>query len=193
MRRKTMNSDTATSPEIQSADALKEEGLAQFQRGDRDEALSVFEKAAEAYSQDGDSAGESEMFNNMGVIYRLNRDWPAAIDALNRAEAGFQEAGENKRRAQVLANTGDLSASMRDYEKAAGYYSQASELLASESEGDLQGQVLRAFSLMRMRQRRWIEAIDLMALSIDVRDHPSFAQKLLYHLMQFARRLLGTR
>jgi len=141
-----MNSDTASSPEIQTADSLKEEGLKLFQRGARDEALAVFEKAADAYALDGSSTGEAEMRNNMGVIYRLKRDWPAAFDALNKAEAGFQEAGENKRRAQVLANTGDLAASMRNYEDAAGSYSQASELLAGESEGDLQGQVLRAFS-----------------------------------------------
>ncbi len=188
-----MNSDPAVTQDNQSPDSMKEEGLDLFRRGARDEALSVFAKAAEAYSLEGDAAGEAEMLNNMGVIYRLNRDWSAALNALNDAEVGFREAGDDRRRAQVMGNTGDLCASMRTYDDAAGYYSEASELLASAGEGDMQGQVLRAFSLMRMRQRRWIEAIDLMASSINVRNHPSFAQRLLHVLLQFARKLLGTR
>lgn len=188
-----MNSDSAVTQDNLGPDSMKEEGLDLFRRGARDEALSTFAKAAEAYSLEGDAAGEAEMRNNMGVIYRLNRDWPAALNALNSAEDGFREAGNDKRRAQVMGNTGDLCASMRNYEDAAGYYSEASELLASTGEGDLQGQVLRAYSLMRMRQRRWIEAIDLMALSISARNHPSFAQRLLNVLLQFARKLLGTR
>lgn len=188
-----MKSDPRLAQSNQSPDSLKEEGLDLFRRGARDEALSVFGKAAEAYSQEGNTTGEAEMRNNMGVIYRLKRDWPAALNALNGAEAGFREVGDSRRRAQVLGNSGDLSASMRNYEDAAGYYSEASKLFASTGEGDMQGQVLRAFSLMRMRQRRWIEAIDLMAMSISVRNHPSFAQRLLHGLLQFTRKLLGTR
>jgi tetratricopeptide (TPR) repeat protein len=188
-----MNSDPAVTQDNLSPESIKEEGLDHFRQGARDEALSAFAKAAEAYSLEGDAAREAEMRNNMGVIYRLNRDWPAALIAFDAAEDGFQEAGDDRRRAQVIGNTGDLCASMRNYEDAAGHYSEASELLASAGEGDMQGQVLRAYSLMRLRQRRWIEAIDLMALSINVRNHPSFAQRLLQVLLQFARKLLGTR
>ncbi|MFN2190338.1 MAG: hypothetical protein ACK2T3_16370, partial [Candidatus Promineifilaceae bacterium] len=98
-----------------------------------------------------------------------------------------------KRQGQVLGNLGDLDASMGYQEKAAISYSHSSELLSKAGEGDLQGAVLRAYSLMRLRQRRWIEAIDLMALSIEVRKNPSFFQKIFYYLLQFVRRLLGTR
>jgi tetratricopeptide (TPR) repeat protein len=188
-----MKSDPDVTHDNLSPDAMKEEGLDHFRRGARDEALSAFAKAAEAYSLEGDAAGKAEMRNNMGVIYRLNRDWPAALIAFDDAEDGFREAGSDKHRAQVMGNAGDLYASMRNYEDAASYYSDASELLASAGEGDMQGQVLRAYSLMRLRQRRWIEAIDLMALSINVRAHPSIAQSLLRVLLQLARKLLGTR
>jgi tetratricopeptide (TPR) repeat protein len=188
-----MNSDPELPDDNQSPTALKEEGLDLFHRGERDEALDVFEKAAQAYAGEGDKAGEAEMRNNMGVIYRFKREWPQALDALRDAETGFREAGDRKRQGQVMGNTGDLCASMRKYDEAAKAYSESSELLAAEGEGDLQGQVLRAYSLMRLRQRRWIEAIDLMAFSIDVRDHPSVSQRLLSYLLQFARKLLGTR
>jgi tetratricopeptide (TPR) repeat protein len=188
-----MSSDAPLTQDNPSPDSLKEEGLDLFRRGDRDQALSVFDQAADAYAREDDAAGEAEMRNNMGVIYRLNRNWEAALKALSKAETGFREAGDDKRRGQVMGNTGDLYASMHNYDDAAGYYSEASEILAGAGEGDLQGEVLRAYSLMRLRQRRWIEAIDLMSLSISVRNHPSFGQRMLRVLLQFARKLLGTR
>ena len=188
-----MNAEQSEPMESISPDSLKEEGLRLFNQGDREGALAAFEKAAQAYHDGDDAAGEAEMNNNVGVIYRFKRDWPAALEALQRAEAGFKEAGDRKRQGQVMGNMGDLNASMGEYETAARSYSRSSELLAAAGEGDLQGQVLRAYSLMRLRQRRWIEAIDLMALSIDVRKRPSFGQRIFYQLLQFARRLLGTR
>jgi tetratricopeptide (TPR) repeat protein len=179
--------------ERSSPDSMKEEGLRLFNQGDRDGAVAVFTEAAQAYQDIGDKAGEAEMHNNLGVIYRLNRNWLAALEELQAAEKDFEEAGDLKRQGQVLGNLGDLDASMGYQEKAAISYSHSSELLAKAGEGDLQGAVLRAYSLMRLRQRRWIEAIDLMALSIEVRKNPSFFQKIFYYLLQFVRRLLGTR
>jgi tetratricopeptide (TPR) repeat protein len=188
-----MTPESSNSSAELNPDLLKEEGLDLFQKGARDEALSVFEQAANAFSLAGDRAGEAEMYNNIGVIYRLQKKWSESIEALVRAETGFKEAGDDLRRAQVLGNLGDLSSSMGQHEDAARYYSESSELFSSVGEGDLQGQVLRAFSLMRLKQRRWIESIDLMSLSVEVRAHPSTGQKMLYYLLQIARKLLRTR
>jgi tetratricopeptide (TPR) repeat protein len=188
-----MTADSEYSPADLNPDFLKEEGLTHFKQGARDEAISSFERAAEAYSIAGDSAGNAEMYNNIGVVYRLQRKWSDAIEALTQAEAGFKTAGDDLRRAQVLGNLGDLSASMRKNEDAARYYSESSELFSIVGEGDMQGQVLRAFSLMRLKQRKWIESIDLMAMSVEVRKHPSPGQRMFYYLLQFARKLLGTR
>lgn len=185
-----MNNDSNSELPGQDPDALKEAGLLQFRRGDREEALSTFEKAAAAYSGVGDSAGEAEMHNNIGVIYRMKRDWPAAIHALKKAEAGFAAIDDDLHQAQVSGNMGDLYAATHDYDEAANYYSDSSELFASIGRGRMQADVLRAFSLMRLRQRRWIESIDLMALSINVRPDPSLAHRILYLLLQSARKLL---
>jgi len=43
--------------------ALKAQGLDQFNRGDREEALVTFQKAAEAFVTAGDTAGAAEMYN----------------------------------------------------------------------------------------------------------------------------------
>jgi tetratricopeptide (TPR) repeat protein len=185
-----MKTESSSEPSGQNPDALKDAGLAQFKQGERDEALSTFEKAAAAYSRVGNTAGEAEMQNNIGVIYRMKRDWAGAISALKQAEAGFAAIDDDMRQAQVLGNIGDLYAATHDYHEAAKYYSDSSELFASIGRVRMQADVLRAFSLMRLRQRRWNESIDLMALSIEVRPDASIAHRILYLLLQSARKLL---
>lgn len=176
-------------PEI-SADVLKEEGLALFSKGEPIGALARFEEAAEAYGVAGDAAGKAEMYNNIGVIYRLRRDWPAALSALSQAEKGFAELNDAQRRAQVLGNLGDVYASSGERDRAARYYSDSAELFAAVGDGDKQAQVLRAYSLMRLRQRQWLEAMDLMAKSLDARPRKNLFQHLFHRAIRFALKLL---
>jgi tetratricopeptide (TPR) repeat protein len=172
------------------AEYLKEDGLRLFQQGARAEALERFEMAAAAYSQQGDAAGQAEMRNNIGVLYRSQRNWPAALNSLRQAEEGFASLGADGRRAQVLGNLGDVYASKGDRVQAAREYSRAAELLAAVGDYERQSLVLRAMSLMRLRQRRWMEAIDLMAQSLRVRRRRNFLQWLFYIMLRFAIRLL---
>lgn len=176
-------------PDI-NPDALKEEGLALFSKGEPIGAMVRFEKAAEAYGAAGDAAGQAEMYNNIGVIYRLRRDWPAAVSALGQAEKGFAELNDDQRRAQVLGNLGDVYASSGERDLAVRYYGDSVELFAVVGDGDKQSQVLRAYSLMRLRQRQWLEAMELMAKSLEARPRKNLFQHLFYRAIRFALKLL---
>ena len=92
------------------SDELKEAGLALFRQGQRQEAIARFEEAAASYAAAGDKTGEGEALNNIGVIRRLERDWPAAQEAFQRAQTLFAETGDQARQAQVTGNLGDLYA-----------------------------------------------------------------------------------
>lgn len=169
---------------------LKEEGLALYREGARKEALKRFEMAADAYALEGDAAGEAEMRNNMGVVFRSQRNWPAAVGALEQAEAGFAELGDDGQRAQVLGNLGDVYASNGERHKAAVQYGRSAELLAAVGDYERQSQILRAMSLMRLRQRHWIAAMDLMAQSLQVRPTRNILQWLFYIMLRFTLNLL---
>jgi tetratricopeptide (TPR) repeat protein len=180
------------------SDQLKEEGLALFARGDYRAALATFQEAADAYGRADDLASQAEMLNNLGVLYRLQRDWPAALQALTEARTLFADLADRKREAQVWANLGDLYANQRNQEQAARAYSQASALFGqvAEPDGELRwkwGQALRALSLLRLRQRRIMEAMAIMEQSLTVRGQLDAFAALFRLMLRFALWLMGAR
>jgi tetratricopeptide (TPR) repeat protein len=173
------------------SDALKEEGLALFRRGMHDEARAKFEEARASYVAGGDAHGAAEMLNNIGVVARVQRDYDAADEAFSAASDSFAEAGDQAGRATVLANLGDLDAARGDAEAAARHYSDAAELFAEAGDHDKQSQLLRALSLMRLRQRRFYEAISLMELSLSAQPRPGPLQRIFLVMLRFLSRLMG--
>lgn len=173
------------------AEQLKEEGLALFRRGLHDEALSKFEASAQAYTEAGDDIGRAEALNNVGVVQRVRREWDAAETALKEAIELLAVAGDDNRHGQAVGNLGDFYAFRGDPEKAATYYSDGAELLARSGDRERQSQLLRALSLLRLRQRRVLEAIVHMEQSLGVRPSLNPFQRLFLGLIRLARRLMG--
>jgi tetratricopeptide (TPR) repeat protein len=155
------------------SEELKQEGLALFRRRLYDDAVVKFNAAAAVYEEQGDAGSRLEMFNNIGVIRRLQHDWDTALSLLNQAEQGFAALGDSIRHAQTLANVGDVYANRGDQDGAARYYGESAALFAgnagSPEERAMHSQVLRALSLLRLRQRRWLAAMTLMEQSLTAR------------------------
>jgi len=174
----------------QDPDQLKEEGLQQFRRGAYDEALRLFETAVSLYAAAENHVGQAEMLNNIGVIQRTRRNPDAAITALQQAEAIFAQIGDAERRGMALGNLGDLYAAKKDHTAAARSYSNASELLAKANAHAKQSQVLRALSLLRLRQGQWLQALIHMEESLSVRPRLGPGNWLFRVMLRFVLRLL---
>lgn len=175
------------------SEQLKEEGLAFFRRGMHDEALSKFEAAAHAFAEEGNDLGRAEALNNIGVVQRVRNEWPAAEAALKEAAALFAQAGDDNRHGQALGNLGDYYAFRGDQEEAAHYYSDGAELLGRSGDGERQAQLLRALSLLRLRQRRLTESIFVMEQSLEARTRLNPFQRLFLLMIRFTGRLMGGR
>jgi len=175
------------------SDELKEEGLALFRRGMHDEALSKFEAAKRSYAEAGDTVGRGEVLNNIGVVQRVRQNWDAAAAALDEAIDLFAESGDENRQGQALGNLGDFYAFRGNPDEAARHYSDGAELLARSGDYERQAQLLRALSLLRLRQRRVVEALMLMEQSLDVRPRLNPLQRLLRLLIRFSSGLIGGR
>lgn len=173
------------------SDQLKEEGLALFRRGMHDEALSKFEAAAQSYGEAGNDIGRAEALNNIGVVQRVRRDWEAAEDALKEAIELLAKAGDDNRLGQALGNMGDFYAFRGQPDEAAHYYSDGAELMARTGDGERQAQLLRALSLLRLRQRQVVEAVMLMEQSLEARPGLNIFQRIFLSLIRFTRRLMG--
>ncbi|MCA9924130.1 MAG: tetratricopeptide repeat protein [Anaerolineales bacterium] len=174
----------------QNPDQLKEEGLQQFQRGNYEAALEVFETAVSLYTSTNNPSGQAEMLNNIGVIYRLHRNLDAAVDALSQAETLFGRIGDVERQGMTLGNLGDLYVAQKKHTEAARSYSNASERLAQAGARDKQSQVLRALSLMRLRQGQWLQAMMHMEESLSVRPRVGLGGWIFRGLLRFVLRLM---
>jgi tetratricopeptide (TPR) repeat protein len=170
--------------------SAREKALSSFRRGARQEALAEFELALAGFKKRDDELGQAEVLNDMGVLYRLNGQTQAAIDALRQSETIFSQLGEHNRRGQSLGNLGDAYAGNRQRDEAARCYSDAAALFASDGDREKQSQVLRAFSLLRLRQGRWLEALMRMEESLSVRPRLGLGALLFRGMLRFALRLL---
>ena len=173
------------------SEQLKEEGMALFRRGMHDEALSKFEAAAHAFAEAGDDVGRGEALNNIGVVQRVRQEWDAAEEALKEAIELFVKAGDTNRHGQALGNLGDFYAYRGKTEEAAHYYSDGAELLARSGDRERQAQLLRTLSLLRLRQRRVMEAMGLMEQSLETRMRLNPFQRLFLMMIRFTGRLMG--
>jgi tetratricopeptide (TPR) repeat protein len=179
------------------SEELKQEGLSLFRRRLYDDAVVKFNAAAAVYEEQGDGGSRLEMFNNIGVIRRLQHDWDNALSILNEAEQGFSTLGDPIRHAQVLANVGDVYADRGDREGATRYYGQSAALFAgnagSQEERAMHSQVLRALSLLHLRQRQWLAAMNLMEQSLTARLRLDPFNWLFRALLRLVLRLSGTK
>ena len=174
-----------------TADYLKEEGLQQFQRGEYDAALTTFATAVTAYAAIEDHTGQTEMYNNIGVIHRLRGQYDDALQAFESAQTHCQAAGDDNRRAQILGNLGDLYSNQGSRDQAARSYSDAAALFAQTGDHAKQSQVLRALSLMQLRQGQWLAAMMRMEESLSVNPRRGVFGGLFLGMIRFALKLFG--
>jgi hypothetical protein len=88
---------------------------------------------------------------------------------------------------------GDLYAGMGDKELAARYYSDAAELFAQCDDAQKQSQVLKALSLLRLRQGQWMAAMMHMETSLSVKPRRGLFGSLFLGMLRFALSLFGGR
>jgi len=171
---------------MEEAKVAKASGMTLFQQKNYPEALAAFTAAEAAFGAAGDEHGRAEMLNNIGVIHRLQRRYEAAMTAMRTAAELFAAAGDLPRQAMTLGNIGDLHAAQKNHDEAARAYSDASELFARAGVPSGQSQVLRALSLLRLRQGQFIAAMVHMEQSLRVKERRGPLQALFLRMLRFA-------
>lgn len=169
--------------------SLRQAGLRLFQQGRLPEAAAHLEAAAAAFATADATLQRHETLNDLGVVYRVQRNWAAAAAALDEAAAGFAATGDVGRQGMALANRGDVYAGQRQRQPAAECYSQAAALLAQAGDRARQSQALRALSLHHLRQGHWWMAMTLMEQSLARRPRLGPGGWLLRGLLRLALRL----
>lgn len=170
---------------------LKEEGLRYYQQGALDEAIARFVEAHSLYLEGEDQHGAAEALNNLGVIYCQQERWSEAAEVLEKAHQAFIATGDVDGQAQTLGNLGSLYRASGQLEKAAHHFKDALPLFHRLRDSQAESVTWRALSAVRLRQRRWLEAVLAYDSSLSCLKRLSLGQRLLHFLSGWLLHLLS--
>lgn len=170
---------------------LQEEGLRHYRKGALDEAIACFSKVHALCLEKGDQHGAAEALNNLGVVYYQQRRWSEATEALEEAYRAFIATQDAEGQAQTLGNLGSLYRAGGQLEKAAQHFKDALALFHKIGDSQAESITWRALSAVRLRQRRWLEAVVAYDSSLSCLKKLSPGQRLLRFLLGWLQRLLS--
>ena len=176
-----------------SAEVLKEEGLRLFEEGLHEEAAERFGQAQELFAAEGRDVEAAEMLNNLGVVYRLMRQWDRAKAALEEARSAFARLGDRSREAQTLGNLGGLLSSQGERLQAQEYLGEAAEIFGELGDTQRRGETLIALGTQMWKAGDRRGGMATYEQGLLMLEKPSVQQKALRRLVGLRTRLLGGR
>jgi len=174
-----------------SASSLRDAALTHFQKGEYDTAIKFFEQAHAAYRAEGDKGMAAEMQNNLGVIYRAQKNYPAALDRIKSALIEFRETHDTTRVAQALGNLGSVYLEMGDLSRAADSLNESLTFFDPQKDKVMRSEVLRVLGEVRLKQGKYMEG--LMDYEAGLRDveKPTTQQRWLKKLLEKPLKMIG--
>ena len=173
----------------QSAKKLHKQGVDLFRKGKTPAAL---EKLKEALEQSRDDSQEiAEIYNDLGVVYKELKDYPAAYAALNEAMSRFVALDSEKGQAQTLGNRAAVYEAEGLMEEAVETYKQSAEMLEEVGESEMAMYVWQAVSRLRLKQKQYIAAIGAYEEGVDRMPDGSLKKKFLGRLLQMPGSMMG--
>jgi tetratricopeptide (TPR) repeat protein len=174
-----------------SAAELKAQGLALFRADRLDEAAQRFSEAARAFAAAGDRGGEAEMLNNLCVVRLAQKDWAAAIAAVEPTPAVFHALGDSLRATQAIANLAAAHDGAGHVEQAAALYEQAVELFGELGETENRAACFKALSALQVKQGKQLQALASMHSGLNLSPRLSGREKTLKGLLDKAMKMIG--
>jgi len=170
---------------------LRAEGLRLFEAASLDEAAEAFGLAAKIFDADGKLGDTAEVYNNMGVIFRLQKRFSEAGTMLEKALQLFAGLGDKTREAETLGNLAPLYKQQGDTRRALEAYKQAAVLFREQSDADKEGQILMAMGILEFGRGHRRDGLSLYEVGIRLIQYPSGDQKRIRMMLQLRQKLLG--
>jgi tetratricopeptide (TPR) repeat protein len=135
---------------------------------DYESALLAFREALELARQRKDISRQVLIWNNIGGLYWLQGNYEQALSCLNQASALAEQTGDLFRVAPTHLTLGLIHADMGEFERAEHHFNEL--LRISRQIGDRSREVgaLSRLGFLRIRQKRWDEAIKLLEEAAEI-------------------------
>jgi len=172
---------------------LKARGLELFRQEKYDEAAAAFTEAAAAFDALGQPLDAAETRNNLAVIRLAQKDWAAALAAVEGTPETFQAAGDKLRQAQALSNQANALDGAGELEQAAEMYVEAIDLFTELGERENRSACWKALSNLQVKQNNKLQALASMQAGLNLAPKLSAREKTLKALIDRAFKLMSSR
>jgi tetratricopeptide (TPR) repeat protein len=192
--------EPVTAPIIESVEpeqgaSLLAEGRAHYAEAHYQEALSCLHLAYDARlaalpGDRGENGDLAEIANDLGVVYTVLERWNEAEKWLNEAQQRFVLDGDLGGEAQTLGNMGSMYRVRGNLGQAAAHLWLSAERFHLVGDETHRAASLRMLCLVRLRQFRFLEAVDVYRKVLACQPNPNLLVKLLQRLFDLPAKLL---
>jgi tetratricopeptide (TPR) repeat protein len=162
-----------------------------YEAEDYEEAAQWYERAADLYTAQGDLLLAAEMKNNRSVSLLRAHNPQAAYKAAQGTVEIFAQAKDARRQAMALGNLAAALEAMKKDDEALLRYQESNEILKQINEHELRIYILQSMSGLHLRRRRYLEAMAVMHVALEIKPHLSFRERILKKLLQIVYSMLG--
>jgi tetratricopeptide (TPR) repeat protein len=170
---------------------LKTQGLQLFQADRLAEAADKFLEAAQAFTAEGDKGAAAEMMNNVGVVRLAEKNWEAALTAVQGTPEVFHELGDQMREAQAMSNLANAHDGAGRLDDAARLYERAIDLFAELGETENRAACWKALSGVQIKQGKQLQAVASMQAGLKLSPKLSAKEKAYKSVLDQAMKMIG--
>lgn len=152
-----------------------------------DEAAEYFRQAAEGFTLGRAGLLAAEMKNNMSVALLQAGKAQQALEAALETDRVFAGANDTKKQAMALGNQAAALEGLGRYDEAIETYERSADLFGSVNEGDLRAMVMKSAAALKLKTGRITESAFKMMGSIDVKQNPTFFERVMKFFMRFIK------
>jgi tetratricopeptide (TPR) repeat protein len=135
-----------------------------------DEAITLFEEAADLYRLAGNEKGLAGTYNNLGLVYADKGEWERAIEFYQNALQTMERLGDIHGMAGTFGNLGSVYADKGEWERAIEFYQKSLE--TKERVGDIYGmaQTYNNLGIVYLQKGEWERAIEFYQKSLETKE-----------------------
>ncbi len=174
-----------------SASSLRDTALTYYQKSKYLDAAKCFAQARDTYRAEGDRAMSAEMQNNLGVVYRAQKNYPLALQTIETALVELREINDTPRIAQALGNLGSVLLEMNQLDRAAQVLNESLELFDLQKDKARRSEILRLLGEVRLKQGKFVEGMMDYEAGLREVEKPSAQQQWLKKLLEKPLKMMG--
>lgn len=148
-------------------------------------------QARAAYLAAGERALAAEMQNNLGVVYRAQKDYARALPTLEIALTELRELNDRVRLAQALGNLGSVLLEMNELERAAQALTESLDLFDPQAHKQMRSEVIRVLGEVRLKQGKYLEGLADYEAGLRNANQLNSQQTWLLKLLEKPLKMLG--